>query len=257
MKIVLRNQAKFSYHEFVASPFVAYYRVSTERQGRSGLGLDAQKAAVQAFLGDNWPPIAEFIEVESGKRDDRPQLAKALTTCRLHHATLIVAKLDRLARNTRFLLSIIEGTGDEGVVFCDLPTVPAGPVGKFILTQMAAVAELEASLISSRTKAALAAAKARGVKLGGWRWGRGDITRHAEKGAQASARVRRAAVVNRCRDLLPVLREIRASGAKSLREIAKALNARSIKTSSGKSWSPAQVARVLRVDQDEHDQMQM
>jgi DNA invertase Pin-like site-specific DNA recombinase len=201
---------------------------------------------VRTFLGENWPPIAEFIEVESGKRDDRPQLAKALTTCRLHHATLIVAKLDRLARNTRFLLSIIEGTGDEGVVFCDLPTVPAGPVGKFILTQMAAVAELEASLISSRTKAALAAAKARGVRLGGWRRGRGDITRHARQGSEISAQVRRKAIEERCRDLLPVLREIRASGGVSLREIAKALNDRNIRTSRGKSWHPAQVARIVK-----------
>ena len=86
--------------------------------------------------------------------------------CRLHNATLVIAKLDRLSRNTQFLLNLVEGTGDAGVVFCDLPTIPTGPMGKFFITQMVAVAELEAGLISQRTKAALAAAKARGKKLG-------------------------------------------------------------------------------------------
>ena len=119
--------------------------------------------------GGRWKLVAEVVEVETGKRADRPKLAQALALCRLHTATLIIGKLDRLARNTRFLLSIVEGTGEAGVVFCDLPTVPAGPVGKFIVTQMAAVAELEAGLISQRTKAALAAAKARGKRLGGFR----------------------------------------------------------------------------------------
>jgi len=123
--------------------FVSYLRVSTDRQGRSGLGLEAQRMAVQAYLnGGNWTLLDTMIEVESGKVNARPELARALALCRLTGATLIVAKLDRLSRNARFLLSVIEGTGEAGVTFCDFPTIPPGPVGKFILTQMAAVAEL-------------------------------------------------------------------------------------------------------------------
>lgn len=143
--------------------FVAYYRVSTDRQGRSGLGLDAQRAAVAKYVaGAGGVVAAEFEEVESGKRNDRPQLAAALAACRARRAALVIAKLDRRARNARFLLHVVEGTGEAGVVFCDLPSVPPRPVGKFLLTQMAAVAELEAGLISQRTRAALAASKARG-----------------------------------------------------------------------------------------------
>lgn len=146
---------------------VTYLRVSTERQGRSGLGLEAQREAVAKALRDGGRELAgEFVEVESGRLNDRPQLREALAVCRLTGATLIVAKLDRLSRDARFLLSVVEGAGEGGVVFCDLPTIPAGPVGKFLVTQMAAVAELEAGLISQRTRAALDAAKARGTRLG-------------------------------------------------------------------------------------------
>ncbi len=152
--------------------FVIYSRVSTEKQGRSGLGLEAQQEAVKSYLSAHpGRVVASFVEVESGKRNDRPELAKALAVCKLKGATLIVAKIDRLARNARFLLSIVEGTGESGVVFCDLPQIPEGPIGKFLVTQMAAVGELEAGLISARTKAALTAAKARGRVLGGYRGG--------------------------------------------------------------------------------------
>ena len=123
--------------------FVSYLRVSTDRQGKSGLGLDAQKEAVAKHLnGGSWTQIDEFVEVESGKDNDRPELAKALARCKLTGATLIVAKLDRLSRNQSFLMNVYEGTGDGGVVFCDLPTIPPGPVGKSLVQQMAAVAEL-------------------------------------------------------------------------------------------------------------------
>ena len=226
------------------SRFIAYYRVSTDQQGRSGLGLDAQKAAVANHLASN-PSChlaAEFEEVESGKRNDRPQLAAALAACRAHRATLVIATLDRLSRNARFLLSIVEGTGEGGVVFCDLPTVPAGPVGKFLITQMAAVAELEAGLISQRTKAALVQAKARGVKLGNpqLRAGTADSARAAAAASSAQARQRAA-------DVLPFITQAQKAGATTLQAIANAMQARGIPTPGGRGdWHPATVQRLLR-----------
>src|SRR6478672_9282933 len=137
--------------------FIAYYRVSTAQQGRSGLGLDAQQAAVLAYLnGGSWALLEEFTEIESGKRSDRPQLAAALAACRLHKATLVIAKLDRLARNVAFVSALMEA----GVEFVAVDFPQANRLTIHIL---AAVAEHEASMISARTKAALAAAKARGV----------------------------------------------------------------------------------------------
>jgi hypothetical protein len=107
--------------------FVSYLRVSTDGQGRSGLGLEAQRQAVAAYVAKaGGEVVAEFREVESCKRADRPQLAAALASCRTHRSVLVIAKLDRLARNARFLLSVVEGSGEAGVVFCDLPTLPAG-----------------------------------------------------------------------------------------------------------------------------------
>ncbi len=147
----------------ITTDFISYIRVSTKRQGQSGLGLEAQQATVAAYVGPN-QSIAEYREVESGRKNDRPQLRLALDHCRRTGATLIIARIDRLARNARFLLEIL----DAGVplVFCDLPQV-SGPQGRFMLTALAGVAELESGLISDRTRKALAAAKARGVRLGG------------------------------------------------------------------------------------------
>src|SRR5262245_39126323 len=145
--------------------FISYLRVSTDKQGRSGLGMEAQRAAVDNYLnGGRWKLLAEYVETESGRRTDRPQLAKALAHAKVVGATLVFAKLDRLTRNVDLLRSLV--ATDVDLVFCDLPHVPAGAMGRFLLTQMASVAELEAGLIGERTKAALAAAKARGVKLG-------------------------------------------------------------------------------------------
>jgi DNA invertase Pin-like site-specific DNA recombinase len=222
--------------------FVSYLRVSTESQGRSGLGLDAQRQAVATHIAAaGGELVAEFQEVESGKRADRPQLAAALAACRTRRAVLVIAKLDRLARNARFLLSVVEGSGEAGVVFCDLPSVPAGPIGKFMVTQLAAVAELEAGLISQRTRAALAVAKARGVRLGN------PSPTPATPAMAAAARAARSRqVAARTADVLPVVRQIQAEGATSLREIARGLQAQGVRTPSGKEhWSAAQVRRLL------------
>ena len=219
--------------------FIAYYRVSTGKQGKSGLGIEAQRAAVENYLnGGNWRITAEFTEIESGKRSDRPELTRALAAARLHHVPVVVAKVDRLTRSVAFLSRLLEAGVD--VRFADLPAIE-GPTGRFILQQMAAVAELEAGMISKRTKDALAAAKARGKKLGGYRGAR------LSKAARAAGR---AAVANKARqraaDLAPVITELRSAGVTSLRAIAAALNARSIPTATGHgSWSAVQVSRTM------------
>ncbi len=232
--------------EEVPRRFVAYLRVSTESQGRSGLGLDAQRQAVAAHLAQaGGKLLAEFQEIESGKRASRPQLAAALACCRTRRAALLVAKLDRLARDARFLLNLVEGAGEAGVVFCDLPQVPAGPMGRFLLTQMAALAELEAGLTGQRTRAALAAAKARGTRLGNPR---------LQPGTPAGAGMARVAHADlaqvRAAELRAVLDGLRMEGAvpeeASLRQIAAALEARGVRApQGGAKWSAAQVRRVL------------
>lgn len=222
--------------------FVAYYRVSTQAQGRSGLGLEAQREAVaRQVASERGEVVGEFTEVESGKRNDRPELAKALAACRARGAVLIIAKLDRLARNARFLLSVVEGAGEAGVMFCDLPQLPAGPVGKFMVTMLAAVAELEAGMISQRTKAALEAAKARGVKLGNPELRAGDA-----KAAKRASKVASANAKARAREVLPYVRAAQKAGATSLPQIAAALEARGVRTARGNTrWAPSQVARIL------------
>ena len=218
--------------------FIAYYRVSTAQQGRSGLGLDAQREAVAAYLnGGKWTLAGEYTEIESGKRSDRPQLAAALAECRLTGATLVVAKLDRLARNVQFLLGVMAGMSEGGVVFCDLPKLPAGPMGKFFLQQMASVAELEAGLISQRTKAALQASKANGKALGGYR---GGPKVDGQRGRDA-LRQRADAFAARVR---PIAAGMRQDGM-SLRQIAAALTERGVQTSRGDAWTAAAVNSVL------------
>ena len=219
--------------------FIAYYRVSTKRQGKSGLGLEAQRQAVETYLnGGDWQIVGEFVEVETGKRSDRPELDKALAAARLHRAALVVSTVDRLTRRVSFLSKLLDANVD--VRFADLPQIE-GATGRFLLQQMVAVAELEAGMISKRTKEALAAAKKRGVKLGG------------DRGFRPSAKVRAKAlakieerVAERAADIEPAIRELQASGAQSLRAIAAGLTERGIETARGeRSWSPTQVARVL------------
>lgn len=225
--------------------FVAYYRVSTRKQGQSGLGLDAQRAAVANHLGDGLANvIAEFTEVESGRRNDRPALDEALTAARLHRAALVVAKVDRLTRSVGFLERLLEAGVD--VRFADLPAIE-GPTGRFMLQQMAAVAELEAGLISARTKAALAAAKARGQRLGGYRGGSLSSDTQARGRAEQSRLADRRAA-----DLAPLLKKLRAKGVTSPTEVARALTAQGIPTArGGVKWSAPQVtlieARLARI----------
>ena len=212
---------------------VAYYRVSTDKQGRSGLGLEAQREAVRRFMGDDFPPVREFTEVESGKLASRPELAKALAAAKMLRLPLVVAKVDRLARNVAFLEAIL-ASGLE-VVFCDIPQVQ-GAMGRFILQQMAAVAQLEAGLISERTKAALKAAKERGKALGGFR----GIKVDPSLGRKAKAEKASGYAVQ----LAPIARELKASGA-SLRSIASEFTSRGIPTPRGGEWNAVQVKRIL------------
>lgn len=235
---------------------VGYVRVSTAQQGASGLGLDAQQAAVEALCKANgWELVAPlFTEVETGKRSDRPELAKALAKSKLVGGVLVVAKIDRLARNTQFLLEVINSGAD--VVFCDLPALPAGAVGRFMLTQMAAVAELEAGLISERTKAALAAVKARGT------WTKADGTpykagkrlgnpngaaafRRAGKGTQAAVEAVSANAIERAEALRDTVRQLQSEGITSLAGIARALNDRVAKGPQGGKWHPSSVRNLL------------
>ena len=219
--------------------FISYLRVSTARQGISGLGLEAQREAVTGYLnGGRWTLVQEVMEVESGKRNDRPAIAEALRLCRLHRATLIIAKLDRLARNVHFISSLME----SGVDFIAVDFPQANRLTVHIL---AAVAEHEAAMISTRTKAALAAAKARGVVLGGQRGSLDRMEAIGRKGNVASAAVRSEAVAKRNQDLMPVIEGVRTDGVTSPQKIADALNAMGITAPRRGTWSPVQVRRVL------------
>src|SRR5258706_4109529 len=209
--------------------FVCYYRVSTGRQGKSGLGLDAQRAAVATYLnGGDWQIVDEYTEVESGKNSDRPALEKALAAARLHRASLVVSKVDRLTRSVAFLSRLLEAGVD--VRFADLPQIE-GATGRFLLQQMVAVAELEAGMISKRTKDALAAAAKRGKNLGGRRRkiigkdakGKpiyGEVANGSSKARAAGTRALQERADGRAADIAPTIRTLQAAGATSLRAIA-------------------------------------
>ena len=217
------------------SRFVSYLRVSTARQGASGLGLEAQRAAVAAHLdGGDWTLLREIVEVESGKRNDRPALAEALRLCRQQKATLVIAKLDRLARNVHFISGLME-SGVEFVAV-DMPSA-----NRFVVHILAAVAEQEAEAISKRTKAALAAAKERGTVLGGRRV---SGERFREIGAAARQTFSARAAKGRAQ-VLPMIAEIRGQGISTLRAIAAELNERAIDAPRGGQWSAVQVQRLL------------
>jgi len=212
--------------------YIAYFRVSTARQGKSGLGLDAQRLAVLSHLKGE-KPLHEFTEVESGRRTDRPKLTAALAACRVHKATLVIAKLDRLARNVAFVSNLME----SGV---DFEAVDYPQANRLTIHILAAVAEHEAKMISDRTRAALAAAKERGRSLGGFRGRAGTAS------DLAKARSARVAKANqRAADIGPTIRMLQTNGACSLRSIAGGLNAQAIAAPRGGSWTAAQVRRAL------------
>ena len=213
---------------------IAYYRVSTDKQGKSGLGLDAQREAIRSFLaGKGWPPVLEVTEVESGRNNDRPQLAAALAACKLHKATLVIAKLDRLSRDAHFLM----GLHKAGV---DFVAVDNPNANKLTIGILALVAQDEAERTSARTKAALAAAKARGTKLGGHRgYSPNDMDR--SKAAQAKA----MKAVEDAQRVKPTIDVLALEGVTSLGGIARALNDQGITTAQGKLWQATTVKRVL------------
>jgi DNA invertase Pin-like site-specific DNA recombinase len=218
--------------------FIAYYRVSTTKQGSSGLGIDAQRRAVANFLGrDTGRVVEEFVEVESGRHKHRPQLDRALRAARLHRAPLVVAKVDRLTRSVSFLSKLLEAGVD--VRFADLPQIE-GPTGRFMLQQLAAVAELEAGLISQRTKAALAVAKDRGVTLGGYRG-----TSPNDQAREAGRLARQQRSRQRAHDLAPLLASLMQDNPMSNAAVARSLNQRGIPTGTGRGqWTSGQVKRI-------------
>jgi len=219
---------------------IAYYRVSTERQGQSGLGLEAQRVKVQAMAAARGAVIVEeFIEVESGRKADRPVLAQALAAARKGKAAVVVAKLDRIARDAELVLRLsreADANGLGGFLFCDLPDIDATTsAGRLILSVMASVAEFESRRISERTREAMAAAKARGAVFGAQR---PEVA--ALNGARAS---QAAAAAQRYRGLLAPM----AAAGASLREMAAALESAGVTTTGGShQWSAAQVSRVLK-----------
>lgn len=216
------------------STYISYLRVSTTRQGQSGLGLAAQQEAVLSFVRDESLILESFVEVESGRKPERPQLAAALDRCRQVGATLLIAKLDRLARDVAVISALMKS--DVRFTAVDMPQADT-----FRLHIEAAIAEEEGRKISDRTRAALAAAKARGVKLGGFR-GRAPSTGDRIRAAVARAENAR----RRARQLLPIIDELRRCGPRTLLSIAIGLNERGIPAPRGGRWSPMQVSRVIK-----------
>ena len=210
--------------------FVAYTRVSTADQGKSGLGLEAQAEAISRFIAfDDFNLIETYTDIASGKDNNRPQLKAAMERCKKEKATLIVAKLDRLARNAKFLLEIL----DSGVPiqFCDFPDIQDNSMGRLMVTIMAGVAEWESGVISERTKAALKAAKANGVKLG---------TAGVER-----ARLNKDKAQKVANALKPRILKLHKAGIRKPAAIADQLNTAQIPGSRGGKWHPTSVRRLL------------
>lgn len=215
---------------------VAYYRVSTARQGRSGLGLSAQKTAIATHCrAEGWQIVADFTEIESGTKNDRNQLAAAMEACHLHGATLAIARLDRLSRDASFLLSL----QSSGINFAavDMPAANRLTIGI-----MSVIAQDEAERISLRTKLALRQAKIRGTKLGGRRSGSHNFTA-ADREASATARREKSRKANAA--ILAEIKRIQSAGIVSANGIAKELNRRKIPTINQREWQAVQIIRLL------------
>jgi DNA invertase Pin-like site-specific DNA recombinase len=210
--------------------FIAYFRVSTDKQGKSGLGLEAQRKAVLDYLdGGRWSLVQEFVEIESGKHNERPQLTAALAACKKHRAKLVIAKLDRLSRNLAFIAALME----SGVEFVAVDNPHATKLTVHIL---AAVAEHEREMISERTKAALRAAKARGTRLGN-----PQLAKAAKRGTAAVKSNAKQFAAN----VLPIIEEIERAGFTSHNAIAAKLNERNVRTARGGTWTHVQVGAIL------------
>lgn len=213
--------------------YVSYLRVSTQRQGQSGLGIEAQRLAVDQFLRESGGTLLqEYVEVESGSRRVRPVLVQSIALCRERRATLLIAKLDRLGRNVAFVSSLME----SGVEFV---AMDAPYANRLMLHILAAFAEHERTLISERTKAALAAAKRRGVRLG-------------RNGERLAAR-HRAGALDFARSLQIEISNAKSAGAKTLAQTARHLNSGGHRTRQGASWTASTVHRLLRRIQSEED----
>jgi DNA invertase Pin-like site-specific DNA recombinase len=214
---------------------VAYYRVSTAKQGRSGLGLDAQRSAVEAYVSSTGSTVVrEFVEIESGRKNDRPKLVEGLAFARRAKALLLVAKLDRLSRSVRFISTVLDSPVEFAA--CDIPEA-----NRLVLHVLAAVAEAESKMIGERTRAAMAAAKRRGRTFGSPK----NLTPRARRrGALLGAQANRCKAVESYRDLAPVVFSLHRKGS-SLRQIAEHLNDQGHATANGASWSATQVHRLL------------
>ena len=215
--------------------YVSYLRVSTQKQGYSGLGLGGQKEIIKNFLHDK-TPIAEFTEIESGRKTDRPKLKEALTQCRTTGATLIVAKLDRLARNVSFLSNLLES--DVEIVFCDFPQA-----NKMVLHILAAISQYEAELTAQRTKAALQAKKARGAKLGNPEH---LMNKHKQAIANSNKTNSEKAKKNPNNKRAVAFLKVMISQGKSLTEMTDILNSEGFVTAQGCKFVPATVRRLIK-----------
>ena len=217
--------------------YVAYLRVSTQKQGYSGLGLEAQREIIQNFLYDK-NPIAEFLEVESGRKTDkgRPKLKEALEICRKTGAQLIVAKLDRLSRNVSFLSQLLES--DVDIVFCDFPQA-----NKMVLHILAAISQYEAELIATRTKQALGAKKAKGCTLGNPEHLIGKLDEAVSKSVETN---KRKAEENPNNKRAAAMLKVLAKEGRTLQEMADYLNEQGFTTSKGYRFSRSSVYVLLK-----------
>ena len=205
--------------------YIVYLRVSTERQQASGLGLEAQRESTSKFASTcKSDIIAEYIETESGAKNNRPQLAKALAHCRKTKATLLIARLDRLSRSLSFVAQLLDANVE--IKCADMPEA-----NRLLLQMLAVFSEHERQMIRARTKAALQAAKARGVELG--------------KNGKVLAELNKQEAANFAKTIIPHIEDAKANGCQSLRQICKYLNNMNIKTQTQGLWHPTSIKRIL------------